>query len=124
MEIKIKDIGKVKVISLEGDIDAVTAPDVAKIISPLVVENARLLLDMTAVPFMSSAGLRALKQLDNAAKQQKLNNTEAKVKKAKLVLVGLTAELRDTMEVTGFLDLFVTKSTQNEGIAELEKEEN
>ncbi|MGL5032911.1 MAG: STAS domain-containing protein [Microcystaceae cyanobacterium] len=117
MEIKIEDIGTVKVISLKGDIDAATAPEVTTAVLPLVIENARLLLDMSGVPYMSSAGLRTLKQLDNAAKPPQ---NAAKQPKAKLVLVGLTEELRDTMEVTGFLNLFVTKSTQEEGLAALE----
>ena len=109
MDIKLKSVGEIQVIELDGDIDASTAPDVTKFVSDLVQTHARLLLDMTKVPYMSSAGLRTLLSL-----YRQVTNKEGK-----LVLVGLSEELTDTMSVTGFLDFFVTTSTQEEGLATL-----
>ena len=109
MEIKIEDIDNVKVVTLTGDIDANTAPTVTEKVLPLVQNNSRLLLNMTGVPYMSSAGLRTLLSLAR----------QATAKDGKVVLVGLSAELTDTMSVTGFLDLFITKANQAEGLIEL-----
>lgn len=109
MDIQIKSVGEVQVVELVGDIDASSAPNVTKTVSELVKLNSRLLLDMTGVPYMSSAGLRTLLSLYR----------QVTTKEGKLVLVGLSEELLDTMSVTGFLDFFITKSTQEEGLAVL-----
>lgn len=112
MDIKLKSVGEVQVVELHGDIDASTAPDITKFVSDLVKTNIRLLLDMTKVPYMSSAGLRTLLSLYR----------QITAKQGKVILVGLREELVDTMSVTGFLDFFVTKSTQEEGLANLTQE--
>jgi anti-sigma B factor antagonist len=109
MDIKLKSVGEVQVVELDGDIDASTAPDITKFLSELVKPGIRLLLDMTKVPYMSSAGLRTLLSLYR----------QITTKEGKVVLVGLSEELVDTMSVTGFLDFFVTKASQEEGLATL-----
>jgi anti-sigma B factor antagonist len=109
MNIQIKSVGEVQVVELVGDIDASTAPDVTKVVSELIKPNSRLLLDMTKVPYMSSAGLRTLLSLYR----------QITTKEGKLVLVGLSEELIDTMSVTGFLDFFITQLTQEEGLTAL-----
>lgn len=109
MDIQIKSVGEIQIVELTGDIDASTAPDVTKAVSELVKPNSRLLLDMTKVPYMSSAGLRTLLSLYRQTTKEE----------GKLVLVGLSEELVDTMSVTGFLDFFIAKTTQEEGLAAL-----
>ncbi len=109
MDIQIKSVGEIQVVELVGNIDSNTAADVTKIVSELVKTNSRLLLDMTHVPYMSSAGLRTLLSLYR----------QTIAKEGKLVLVGLSEELVDTMSVTGFLDFFITKTNQEEGLAAL-----
>jgi anti-sigma B factor antagonist len=64
---------------------------------------------MSKVPYMSSAGLRTLLSLYRQTTKEE----------GKLVLVGLSEELVDTMSVTGFLDFFIAKTTQEEGLAAL-----
>jgi anti-sigma B factor antagonist len=109
MEIKIKTEKDVKIAVLAGDIDASTAPSVTAEVLPLTAPGSKIILDMTAVPYMSSAGLRVLLGLYR----------QTAAKEGKLVLVGLNEELTDTMTVTGFLDFFVTSATIDEGIAKL-----
>jgi len=109
MDIKLKSVGEIQVVELDGDIDASTAPDVTKFVSELVKPHIRLLLDMTKVPYMSSAGLRTLLSLYR----------QITTKEGKLVLVGLSEGLIDTMSVTGFLDFFITTLSQEEGLAAL-----
>lgn len=98
MDINIKTVEQVQVVELAGDIDASTAPSVQEKILPLAEPGSKVLLDMTNVPYMSSAGLRVLLSVYR----------QASAKEGKLVLVGLTEEIRDTMSVTGFLHFFQT----------------
>jgi anti-sigma B factor antagonist len=109
IQITVKSVGKIQVVELVGNIDSNTADDVTNTVSALVQPNSRLLLDMTKVPYMSSAGLRTLLALYR----------QTTAKEGKLVLVGLSEELVDTMSVTGFLDFFIAKSNQEEGLAAL-----
>ncbi|AIE73644.1 MULTISPECIES: anti-sigma factor antagonist [unclassified Synechocystis] len=105
MDIQINQQEDITVVTLSGEVDANTAPKIHEVILPLAEPGAKILLDMTAVPYMSSAGLRLLLYL---YRQTKGNS-------AQLVLVGLSEELLDTMAVTGFLDFFSICPTLAEG---------
>lgn len=109
IEIDIKTVEEIQVVEITGDIDANTAPTVSEKVLPLATPGSKILMDMTGVPYMSSAGLRALLSLYR----------QTVSKDGKVVLVGLSEELQDTMSVTGFLDFFTTKETVNEGMAAL-----
>jgi anti-sigma B factor antagonist len=109
MEINIKTVQEVSVAELAGEIDANTAPSIQEKILPLAQPGSRILLDMTQVPYMSSAGLRMLLSLYR----------QTTAKEGKLVLVGLTEDIQDTMSVTGFLDFFTTRETLESGLEAL-----
>ena len=108
--ITITTVETIQSVEIEGDIDASTAPTVQEKVLPLVEPNSKILMDMTSVPYMSSAGLRMLLSL--------YRQTEAK--KGKVVLVGICEELQDTMSVTGFLDFFTIVDKYDEGIQKLQ----
>ena len=109
MDIKIKSQDEITVVELAGDIDAKTAPTVQEQVVPLAEPGSKMLLDLTQVPYMSSAGLRMLLSLYRRA-----STTEGKV-----VLVGLSEDIKDTMSVTGFLDFFLTAETLESGLGVL-----
>lgn len=109
MEINIKNLAEGTVVELEGDVDANTAPKIQEKVLPMAGPDSKILVDMTKVPYMSSAGLRMLLSLYR----------QTTAKEGKLVLVGLSEDLRDTMSVTGFLDFFVTCDTIDAGLAAL-----
>ena len=109
MDIKIKSQDEITVVELAGDIDAKTAPTVQEQVVPLAEPGSKMLLDLTQVPYMSSAGLRMLLSLYRRA-----STTEGKV-----VLVGLSEDIKDTMSVTGFLDFFLTAETLELGLGAL-----
>ncbi|MDJ0557259.1 MAG: anti-sigma factor antagonist [Microcoleaceae cyanobacterium MO_207.B10] len=109
MEINTKTEQGVTVVEITGDIDANTAPTVSEKVLPLATPGSKILMDMTNVPYMSSAGLRALLSLYRQTTAQE----------GKLVLVGLSEELTDTMSVTGFLDFFTTAETFDAGMTAL-----
>jgi anti-sigma B factor antagonist len=76
---------------------------------PLVQPGSRILLDMSGVPYMSSAGLRMLLSTYRQVANQN----------GRIALIGLAEELKDTMEVTGFLKFFTSCETVDEGLKAL-----
>lgn len=109
IEINLKQTNSANIAELAGEIDANTAPKVQTTILALVTPGCKLLLDMSEVSYLSSAGLRILLVLYRQTLAQE----------GKLVLVGLSEEVADTMHVTGFLDFFTTCNTVEQGLAVL-----
>jgi anti-sigma B factor antagonist len=98
-----------RVITIAGEIDGSTAPGAQAEILAQAEPGARVILDMTGVTYMSSAGLRML-----LTAYRTING-----KGGKIVLVGLSSDLKDTMSVTGFLDFFTCCDTLDDGAAAL-----
>jgi anti-sigma B factor antagonist len=110
MDINIKTIKQVSVVELVGDIDGKTAPEVREQIEALIQPQVKIILDMTQVGYMSSAGLRTL-----LAAYRQVKGSDGRI-----VLVGITEEIEDTMSMTGFLRFFATYETVEAGLAALE----
>ncbi|MBE9115498.1 STAS domain-containing protein [Lusitaniella coriacea LEGE 07157] len=106
MNIQIKTNQSVTIAELVGDLDANTAAEVQQQILPLAKPGSKILLDMTQVQYMSSAGLRMLLSL-----YRRVNTAQSK-----LILVGLAEEIRKTLKMTGFLDFFTTCETIELGL--------
>jgi anti-sigma B factor antagonist len=105
MEINLREAGKVTLVELSGELDGKTAPLAQEKILPLVKDDCRLALDLSRVGFMSSAGLRFLLSLRRQVPYS-----------GNLVLTNLPEQIKDTMAITGFLDLFTIFETQNEAV--------
>jgi anti-sigma B factor antagonist len=67
----------------------------------LVQPGSRILMDMTQVDYMSSAGLRMLLSTYRSASGAQ----------AQVMLVGLSEEIQDTMSATGFIGFFTLYDT-------------
>ena len=89
------------VVTFDGAIDGRTAPEVQTTLAPVLGEFPVLVLDLTRVGYMSSAGLRVLLLL----------HRQLTAKKGKAVLVGLAENLTETMRITGFLQFFECHAT-------------
>ena len=89
---------------LEGSVDGKTAPEVREQLRPFLAANSKLILDMTKVDYVSSAGLRLLLLLYR----------ELSAKKGKLVLLGLSEDIRNVMLHTGFLNFFTLTNSEAE----------
>jgi anti-sigma B factor antagonist len=109
MSVSIKTVSGITVIELEGKIDNKTAPEVQGQALAATKEQNKVILDMTKVDFLSSAGLRVLLLL---YRQIKAGN-------GKIALVGLSDEIKDVMTVTGFINFFTLTDTMDAGINEL-----
>jgi anti-sigma B factor antagonist len=110
LSININTVGQVIVVELSGEIDGKTAPEAQQQILAVIQPAAKILLDLSRVGFMSSAGLRALLATYRQVTKQK----------AIIRLVGLSEELEDTMSATGFLSFFSIDATLEAGLAALE----
>lgn len=99
----------VSAISLIGEIDATNAVLVQQRVMPLSEPGCRLLLDMSKVSYMSSAGLRMLLSIYR----------QTSGKQGRVVLVGLSDDLKDTMSMTGFLGYFTVLDSLESGIQSL-----
>ena len=111
MDITINVEEAVTIVTITGDIDGNTAPQMQEQILPEIGSRAKVLLDMAGVAYMSSAGLRSLLVLSRKASEYKIDDREVQ-----LILVGLSEEIRDTMEITGFLNLFSICSTREDAL--------
>jgi anti-sigma B factor antagonist len=109
MEITTKTVEGVTVFEIVGDIDGKTAPEVQDTVKADTPTRGNVLLDMSQVSYMSSAGLRVMLAIYRHVTGNQGN----------LVLTGLNEEIKDTMDMTGFLSQFTTCDTVDEGIKAL-----
>src|SRR5438105_15704308 len=109
MTVTIATDGAIKVAAVTGELDASTAPAVQQQLQPLALPGARVVLDMAAVPYMSSAGLRLLlsiyRQITAAG--------------GTIALASVADEIQDTMAVTGFLKFFTVHENVTAAVASL-----
>lgn len=107
MDVSVDTLPQATVVKISGDIDGNTAPVAQQQILPLATPGCKIVLDMTQVQYMSSAGLRMLL----------LVYRRIPAVNGKIVLVGLSEEIEEVMSVTGFLDFFQTADSLEAGVA-------
>jgi anti-sigma B factor antagonist len=112
MDATVSRVDGATVIALSGDIDGSSAPVAQAKILEQIVPGEGVIVDMSGVAYMSSAGLRMLLSAHRAAA----------AKSASVLLVGLSENLQDTMAATGFLSFFRTYATLPAALASLTKE--
>lgn len=81
-----------------GEINSETSGSLLQTLLPLVREGRPLRIDLTAVTYVSSAGLRTLLVVYREAQHAGVAVT----------LYGVSEEVRFVMSATGFLDFFST----------------
>ena len=96
MEVQQELLGNWQVIRVIGEIDSKTVTSLRDFIDEKLINDKSVALDLKKVPFMSSAGLRALLTLQR----------KTSLMKVELALIGVAEEIQDTMKVTGFLQYF------------------
>lgn len=110
IDITIRTQEQVTVIEMAGRLDAQAIPEIETQLETVIGPACALLLDLHQVNFMSSAGLRLLLLLDR----------RIATLHGKIVLVGLSERIEDTMLITGFLDHFEHYSTLDAGLRALQ----
>ena len=112
MQLQMKTIDRVTVIDIFGDITWETSDDIQAQIAGQIHEGAKIVLDMSHVESLSSAGFRMLLS----------TYREIQAQRGDLVFVKLSEQFQDLMAHTGFLKYFQTRSTVEEGIDALHEE--
>ena len=96
MTIEISKNAEVATITVVGRLDTTTAPALDKAINEDIVDVKNLVLDVQAMEYISSAGLRVL--LGAQKKMQKIGSMK---------VVNVCQEVMEVLELTGFADILV-----------------
>ncbi|MBV9450801.1 MAG: STAS domain-containing protein [Streptosporangiaceae bacterium] len=94
------------VIALDGSLDSGTAPGAQEDLERLMADGQAIVLDMSRMSYMSSAGLRILLLVHRRTEEDG----------TKVALASVPAEIRAVMEATGFLDFFEVCDTVDDGV--------
>jgi anti-sigma B factor antagonist len=100
MEITVKEFEQAELITINGRLDSVEAP---RLVQTFEAANQRgkykIVVDMSQLEYMSSAGFRAL---GDAQRNSKLHNG------GEVLLVQVPGNIRDALEMVGFAGYFQT----------------
>ena len=96
IEFKITNHNDWKIFSVIGRLDTVTSADAEKAIAAVVADSNKIALDMTAMDYISSAGLRVLLRNAKQAKRSKKN----------FVLFGASGMIKEVLAASG-MDMLV-----------------
>lgn len=96
MKVDFKTQNNILIIKVNGSIDSNTAPEIQEKIFEASADSKNVIIDLSEVDFVSSAGLRVILMIYR----------QIKSKDGKVVLVGVSEEIRDVMTVTGFANFF------------------
>lgn len=113
MTVTIKNVEEILLVEVSGKIDGQSAPELERQVVPAVSAAGKVILDVSQVSYMSSAGFRTLLLLYRSVQSRR----------GRLALVGLADEVRETMEMTGFLKFFVLAGSTGEGVTLLQGKE-
>lgn len=94
MQIDVRKDGSKLILAPKGNIDYVTAPELDAEVSKAGDDVRSIEIDMSGVPYISSAGLRVI-----------LNADELMQDRDGIKLTGVNNDVRAILEMTGFYDM-------------------
>jgi anti-sigma B factor antagonist len=98
MEITVKPIESYDLVIINGRIDSYTAPELSDKLNKITSNNRyKIILDLSNVVFVSSAGLRVFIDIQKICKK---NN------QGEVLLVNIPPRVYETLELAGFTSLF------------------
>lgn len=107
MNVQTRQENGIDIVELEGSLDGKTAPEVREQLRPVLAQAQRLILDLSKVGYLSSAGLRLLL----------LTYREMAAHKGKVVLLGVSKDIQNVMSHTGFLSFFTLADSPEQAAA-------
>ncbi|MEE9592412.1 MAG: STAS domain-containing protein [Thermoplasmata archaeon] len=111
MNVREEKLGDVIVLEAEGRVDSTTAPVLGETLTATLGAGPKgLVLDLRLLEYISSAGLRTL--LQAAKRAEELGS--------RFVLCGISGKVRQLFDLGGFLDLFTTYTSKEEGVASIQ----
>ena len=98
MEITVRPIDSYDIVIINGRIDSFTAPELSEKLNKITSDNRyKIILDLSDVVFVSSAGLRVFIDIQKICKK---NN------QGEVILVNIPPRVYETLELAGFTPLF------------------
>ena len=97
------------VIALGGRLDSNTSPDLEKLICPRMEDAVAVIVDMSRLDYVSSAGLRVLLKAAKIARSSQ----------HRLALAGLTPEVQEVFDISGFNAIFSIYESRQSAIEAL-----
>lgn len=111
MEITSREFKRCSLVKPSGRIDAATAPQLQSALSALTEAGKyRLVIDLSAVDFISSVGLRVLVATRKTCRRHSRGD---------LVLADPSANVKRTLELAGFYTLFDVYDTPVEAVGSI-----
>lgn len=100
MDIATKEFKHCHLIALSGRVDSSTAPQFSQALDALIGKGVyKIVIDMKALDYMSSAGFRALLSAQRNCKRYN---------RGEVILASVPTRIREALELAGFTDLFKT----------------
>jgi anti-anti-sigma factor len=110
MEITKRKEKDVAIVAVSGRIDAITAPDFEKSLDELITAGERaILIDLTALGYISSAGLRSI--LSSAKKLKALSG--------EILFTGLQGPVEEVFQISGFKSIFKIFPSEAEALGSM-----
>jgi anti-sigma B factor antagonist len=111
MEITVKAMEKCDLVVVNGRIDSFTAPNLSETLNNITKHNqCNIIMDMSHVSYVSSAGLRVLIDLQKTCK---------KGNQGEVLLVNIPQRVYETLELVGFAPLFKFYKNVDSALADL-----
>lgn len=104
MKVETKTEDDILIINIEGSIDSKSAQDVQEKVIKAIQDKDKVILGLEKVDFISSAGLRVLLMLYR----------QIKTNEGKVILAGTNEEIKEVMNITGFIQYFIFTGTVEE----------
>lgn len=105
LNLSVETTGTFTVITVAGELDTGTAPELERAIQDALAEGpSALLLDLSSTEYVSSMGLRVF-----------LSTLKVlRARQGRLILAGLNTEVQEIMDMAGFSPLFeITKTVED-----------
>ncbi|MBI1793483.1 MAG: STAS domain-containing protein [Chloroflexi bacterium] len=100
MEISIKEFKHCNMVSVTGRVDSATAPQFSQTMDAQMEKGVfKLVVDMSGLEYMSSAGFRALLAAQRNCKRYN---------RGEVFLASVPDRIREALELAGFTELFKT----------------
>lgn len=108
MEITTQEFKHCDLFKVKGRVDSSTAPEFSKVLEKANNDGRfKLIVDMSELEYMSSAGFRALLATQRNCKRYN---------RGELALVAVPERIREALELAGFTELFKTYNDPLEAV--------
>jgi anti-anti-sigma factor len=106
MQISTRTTNDISIVAIAGSLDSSTSPEAQKSLAHVLTSAKKVVLDFSALDYISSAGLRVLL---GAAKQLRASG-------GTLGLFGLNPSVREVFEISGFSSILSVYPSESDAL--------